>query len=834
MRLNNNKVTNSILIALKRVPSEEVARVFALTVLVTMVWCVTYNRMTIASWSVPVASYSWDGWWNLATIKAYQEGELSPFSWMIVRSLNAPFIANWNDFPTSEKMLPYFIGILARLFGLIPALNLACLLASILAACAFYITCRILRYPWMFSFAIAVVYSFSHYMSARLQMHLVLSYYFHIPFFLLVTWWCLDTKELLINSSRWWCAVAIAALTGFCAIYYAFLFWQLMGFAIIAQLLRRNIAKFKSVVAITAVSVACTLSMAVPNQMYRMMHGSNTAVVERGLAGLEIYGLKLPELFLPPAHRWKALFDFGQANYFEPAFIRGEMGSPYLGLAGIAGLVWLIGLGVANLLKGRAWRIPVMFWQVLWIVVFSLIGGVNLILGASGLQLFRATNRYSIVILCLSLLFLTRMLASICQPAHRPVLALLIVSIGLWDILPPFVDDLGIQAVEKIINDDSAFVQSLEQKVSPRTMVFQLPVMEFPEVPPRFGAQDYSNFRPYLHSRNLHFSYGSDKGRAREGWQRDMELLPAKEMAEKLESFGFGVILINRAGFADSAESLLRDLTATGRKVIEKHARGEFIAVGLQPSSRTVLPEIPPFPGTGFYGWEGDWRKGAHSWSKGNATLVLTNTSDNPIKKQYTFSLGTLAKRRVSIITPDQTKAVDLDPGTNATIGPITIQMVPGETQLRFETDTPTTAAGPGDTRHLAFSVALLPTEPPKAVPVLGSSFYGWEGDWHNGAHSWSRGAGTLVFVNSDKKVLTGRYSFSLNSMSRRHVTVVTPSTTKTVELNPGHPVTVGPFDFRFEPGETTIRFETDRPAVLAGSGDPRALTFSLAILPPP
>jgi predicted SAM-dependent methyltransferase len=138
---------------------------------------------------------------------------------------------------------------------------------------------------------------------------------------------------------------------------------------------------------------------------------------------------------------------------------------------------------------------------------------------------------------------------------------------------------------------------------------------------------------------------------------------------------------------------------------------------------------------------------------------------------------------------------------------------------------------GGADPRRAAFSVVLLPEPSQEPVPVLGPAFYGWEGDWRKGAHSWSRGAATLVFVNSTSKMLEGRYSFSLNATAKRHVTVITPAETKTVELIPGSPLTVGPFDLRLQPGETPIRFETDRPAVPAGAGDPRPITFSVAIV---
>jgi len=813
------------------IPRIEVIRVVALALFVTVLWCNVYNLTSLANWNTPLL-YGGDAWWNLAMIKAYRDGEITPFLFQHVASLNAPFSANWNDYPISDKVLPYCVGLLARFMGLMPAFNFAALLAVVLAALAFYIVCRILRYQWMFGIVGAVMFAFSHYMSARQLAHLSLTYYWHIPLCMLVTWWCFDSRGLAIGSSRWWFAAAVAVVTGFQAIYYAFLFWQFLGFATVAQALRRRRAKAISVASIAATSLACTVLMAVPKALYGLLHGSNTLVVQRNLAGLEIYGLKLPELFLPPFHRWKAFVDYGQANYFQVSAIRGEMGSPYLGMIGIAGFVWLMGLGLIRLLDGGVRRIPLAFWQCVWIVVFSLIGGVNLLIGVSGLQLFRATNRFSIVLLCLALLFLTKQLGRMRQREYRLSLALLLLGVGLWDILPPFRGDEEAAATEKVVAADRDFVQRLEQRVPVGTMVFQLPVMEFPEVPPHLGVADYTYFRPFFYSRALHFSFGSNKGRARESWQRDVESLPAGEMADTLERYGFGAILIDPKGYQDQAKALLSDLALSGRQIIEQDETGEFVAVALRPAAQIATPEVPPFPGTGFYGWERNWREGGHTWSQGDATLVLTNAGASVLEKSYTFSLNTLSKRRVTIATSQVSRTVELAPGAPVLVGPMTLRLKPGETYVRFKTDRPAVLGPEGDPRMLAFSVAILPEASPDPEPVLGSGFYGWEGDWKKGAHSWSQGSATLVLMNATPRTIERRYAFFLNTTSERRVTVVTPTETRAVDLSPGNPVTLGPFTLRLAPGATPIRFETDRPAILAGHGDMRKITFSVVILP--
>lgn len=815
--------------ALKRISFHDTLRIIALALLVIVLWCNVYG-MTRSTWDVPRV-YTDDAWWTLAVIKAFRDDVAAPFLFVNVHQLNAPFSANWNDYPSNESMLPYSVSILAHVVGLMPAFNIAGLIAVILAAVAFYAACRMLDYYWPFAFVGAVVFAFSYDMPARLLNHLNLSYYWHIPLYLIVTWWCFDTKPLPYRSSRWWFAIAVAIVTGLQAIYYAFLFWQFLGFAILVQLLRRNRPKLLSVLTVTACSIGSTVLMALPYFLYKILHGTNASVVQRSLANLQVYALQLPELFLPPAHRWKMFADFAQSHFYAVTAIGGQVEHCYLGLIGIAGFVWLMGSGVVYLLQGRAGKLSVMFWESLWVVSFSILGGINLVLGVFGLQLFRATHRYAIVLLCLGLFFLIDKLGRILpKNAHLPV-ALLLLIVGVWDSVPPGMDPGVISQTQKITTSDQDFVRRLEQRFPSGAMAFELPVIDFPETPPKVGMADTEWFRPYFYSRNLRFSFGSDKGRPRESWQHDLESLPAEQMIAALERYGFGILLIDRKGYSDGAAGLLKDIASSGRNVIETDQVGDFVAVGLSPSTHPVLPDPPPFPGQGFYGWEGNWRTGAHTWSEGNAVLTLTNNSDKPIDKQYVFSLETLSKRTVTILTPNETKIVELNPGIPTRVSPLTIPLRPGETSIRFETDAPPVPAGGTDKRMVAFAVAILPPPPQEAEPILRSGFYGWEGDWHNEGHSWSNGSASLVFINSSSAVLHDRYSFLLNATSKRRVTVTTPAESKTVELEAGHQVDVGPFDLHFAPGETTIRFDTDRPPVPAGNGDPRKISFSVAIV---
>ena len=82
------------------------------------------------------------------------------FSFSTVPELGAPYGANWNDFPVTEKPLFCIIGVLARIFGLFAAANIAVLLGHVLAAVAFYIACRILNASWVWAFAGALIFGF--------------------------------------------------------------------------------------------------------------------------------------------------------------------------------------------------------------------------------------------------------------------------------------------------------------------------------------------------------------------------------------------------------------------------------------------------------------------------------------------------------------------------------------------------------------------------------------------------------------------------------------------------------------------------------------------------
>ena len=67
-------------------------------------------------------------------IKASTDGEAAPFAWKTVFRLNAPFAANWTDWPSLDELHGLALLILAKVFGVFGGLNAALLLGHLLAA----------------------------------------------------------------------------------------------------------------------------------------------------------------------------------------------------------------------------------------------------------------------------------------------------------------------------------------------------------------------------------------------------------------------------------------------------------------------------------------------------------------------------------------------------------------------------------------------------------------------------------------------------------------------------------------------------------------------------
>lgn len=569
----------------------DVAVVAALLVAVTFAWCSAYSTWTAAAWSRPIAYHQADRTdvlHALAMTKAAAEGNFLPLAWKTVPDLGAPEAGNWNDWPFVEELQVLLFGVLARLFGLFAGLNAGFLVGHLLAAACFYLVVRSLggTRPW--SFVGGLAYGLAPYLFAQTPQHITAQYAWHVPLFLPVWRWVSTGDGLERRGPRFRAALAIGFLTGLQSPYFTNILCQgtLLGAAVVAWR-RRSTAPLVPAFAVVAAAAASFAIMNVDTLTYRLANGPNQGAVVRAYAWLEVYGLKLVDLIVPlTTHRSAAFASFAAEHRRDLVLI--DEGS-YLGIVGIAALVLLVAVAVGRSIDAEPKAAPAAAWQTLWIVLCFTTGGLNAILGTFGLTLFRAGCRASIAILAIALAHAVLWLSD--RPSGRRtgglVAAGLLGLLVLWDQVPRPPDHEQAMEVARRLESDRAFVAAMERALPERGMVFQFPVVDFPEalIPQEWHGRiaAYDGFRPYLHASRLRFSFGTSKGRAGDRWRQEIQgkivegsaIDPSgrelvfnvdnvRQAIGMLRERGFSALVITVAAFPDQGAGLAKALHAAG------------------------------------------------------------------------------------------------------------------------------------------------------------------------------------------------------------------------------------------------------------------------------
>ncbi|MEY4938764.1 MAG: hypothetical protein RIQ93_499 [Verrucomicrobiota bacterium] len=622
-------------------------RAVLLVLVTTLVWVGHYDRWTLASWSLPT-EYVGDAPEILAQMRAAADGDMWPLRPKIIHRLGAPFGANWNAFPTPDKPVLLMVGALTHLIGLMAAANLGLLLASVTAALSFYFVARWLRCRGEWAWAGSLLFAFTYHTFHRGLGHFSLTFSWTVPVGLLAVWLVAKSRRL-----EWRSGGAVVCLGSALALGvsnpYNLLFWlQLMGWALIAQWLNRR-RRVNLAIGLAAIGVAGVTFIASNIEVWLFVHEPwGAPLIARNYAGTEMYALKPMEMFLPPmAHRWEMAAHFAH-RYVRWSEWRGEAILPYLGVVGIAAMLWLLSATLRRVIQGRP--LPGQAVAITWLISYATVGGLtNLAALVAGFQIFRATNRVAIFISAIALIFLmirlTRLTAR--WPAWISVsLALGVAAVGVLDQVPKAATPAQRTEIAEAVASDRKLARDMEAVLPPGSMVFQLPVLGFPEVTPPHRLATYDLFRPFLLTETLRFSYGAAKHRARSRWQQDVANLPAKALLSRLESYGFAALHISRKGFEDRADRLLKELEDLGCHRRIEGSRGNKVVVLLRPSPNPSLPLGRTL--TFGRGWHTRLAEGVR-WAHGDAVLSYLNPYAHPITANLRLSLVAVTPREVTL-----------------------------------------------------------------------------------------------------------------------------------------------------------------------------------------
>ncbi len=573
-----------------RLSRRDLLALIALVVVIIAAW----TRGTgLDRWSTPLAyaesAEQADVVFHLALVKAAIDGDALPLRWKSIHGLGAPAEANWNDWPIVEEVPTAVMALAGRLFGLAAGYNLVLAGAAALAGCTFYGVARAAGGTIGWSFAGGLAFGLAPFTFAQTPHHPFIALVWHVPLFLPIWRWVTTEPGLAWGGRPFWFAVAVGFVTGLQSPYYTNIFCQvtLLGAAVhYARTRSRGPAAAAGVV--VAAAAAGFALMNLDTWTYRLAHGPNPGALVREYKWLEIYGLKLVDLVVPPVtHAFEPWAAFARAHR-SAAPLQDEGSS--LGIVGVAALLLLVAVAVAAIVRRRLDEVPLEAWQSLWLVLTFGTGGLNTILGALGFTLFRTGCRASIVILALVLAHAVRWLSDRQRavearaagagmpPETTRIGVLTAVALACAVIVfdqvprPPARDRTA--TIARQFAADRAFVTALEQALPPDAAIFQVPVMAFPEAPLP-GVPAYDHLRPFLHGSRLRWSFGTTKGRADDRWQAGVQdrlvagavvdqqagrirFDPAavRQAIDELQQRGFAALCINARGFVDGGRGL--------------------------------------------------------------------------------------------------------------------------------------------------------------------------------------------------------------------------------------------------------------------------------------
>ena len=573
---------------------------YLILILITiLVWVLVWWRYlpTMSSSALP----SWrtgDMPLVLALMKLYAENSITPFLLNFPERLNAPYISNWNDF-LGIDLTTVPPGLFVQCFGLFLGANLYLLFLHIANTVSFYFSSKILGIQRLWSGVGALIFAVAPLMFFRGLGHLTVTTVWHLPLLLISILWITNSIKVCLSEKIFWLiAIGTCILTGFFNPYYSVLFLIFLGFSWLIRMMNgdRSSQKISILLWVLFVSILIQHSNFF---IFSSQEGGNPFASGRDLVSLAAVSLTLPDLVFSPAHQMIFGLDptFYSNTYFKllPFFLSNESQLAYIGLLACYGLLLLIFHTSVQVSRRQHSQISPLFWLGLGVLVFSVSGGVNYLMGSFGYLFLRSNNRMSVLLMLIGLFYLCQVLSrQNMRPLKSIILAACLVIFAVWDQVPTNVSKVKHLSEEGLttLPFNQEIAQSMERQLPKSAMVFQLPIHDFPEggelgVDPH-KMHDYDHLLPYLYSNHLRFSYGSIKGRQDTVWQDQLKDVTPDQLVSKLQTYGFSAILINRDGYDDQADHIIQ---AFNQLKLEKISEsGNLIAYRIHAVDKPVSP----------------------------------------------------------------------------------------------------------------------------------------------------------------------------------------------------------------------------------------------------
>lgn len=594
----------------------------------------------------------------------------------------------------------------------------------------------------------SLLYTFLPYHFFRNQHHIILAGYYIVPLVVMVILWVFsgrlasgtkgDERSLRWDLRRkpFVASIVICLLIASCGLgYYAFFacFFLIVA-GIAAAFYWRSTRPLKIALILGGVVFAGFIINLTPNIIYISRQGESRTV-QRGTGEAEAYGLKITQLLLPiDGHRIPALARLKE-KYNNAAPLVNENRNATLGVIGSVGFLTLLGWllfwkpAAAQMMETGETGTLLSHLSLLNIsgVLLATIGGFASLFAVLISPQIRSYNRVSIYLAFFSLFAVVLVLEEVFRRHASAGMARIIFQSSLGVILLlGILDQTGegiyfVPAYEAFIAEsasDADFVRRIEAKVPAGVMIFQLPYVDFPENPPVNQMQDYEHFRPYLHSKNLRWSYGAIKERDTARWQMMTADLPTEQFLEAISVAGFSGVYVDRKGYTDygtDLEAKLGSLLAV-EPLISANKQMSFFDLGAYnsklaakyggtlPSQRQLaLSPLTPEWTRGCSTLEGEaelnWR-----WCSSEGELVIDNTVNQERRVRLEMGLATGYEEAANLSLSGDLISEQLKINLKPTVYSKMITLPPGRHVIRFACNAKLLYA-PSDGRSLVFKV---------------------------------------------------------------------------------------------------------------------------------
>ncbi len=434
----------------------------------------------------------------------------------------------------------------------------------------------------------AILFGVTAFIISRGTHHFSLIFYWVVPWQMLAASWLASRRGIPFKSAKFKITLAVGLITGWSFIYYVFFAAQLFGLALLVRMGRPKRRQPLLVgLALALVTALATLSMFTDTIMWARQNGVNQAAVYRNPRDVELYALKPVAMLVPGNnHRWPFMRRLA-ASASEQSLISAEIPAPYLGIVQVLMLFGLVASGAFAIAQRKLNLSVTWLFTVAWLIIGHGVGGENSFMGLFGLRLFRSVNRVSIVILAYVLLFaawaLPRALRRLNVTNLRAqwAVGLALAVFGTFEPPPVIATPESIVSNHRTAESDRALVAAAEAQLPAGAMVFELPVMDFPEVPPFANVDSYEMFRPYFYAKHLRFSHGEVKHRPNGAWKFRIGQLAPPQMVQELKANGFSSLYLNLKGFPGQEQRVIDAFTNAGARVIAKADLGDSVFMAL-------------------------------------------------------------------------------------------------------------------------------------------------------------------------------------------------------------------------------------------------------------